>query len=65
MAGLTRSQLLDQMSHTTQEGATAITVSTFIATSDAQDSETARADTTLTGSADQDVINDEIAALYA
>lgn len=64
-AGLTRSQIKSQMSKTTQEGATAITVSTFIAASDAQDSETARADTTLTGSADQDVVNGEIAALYA
>lgn len=61
--GLTRAQLIDQMSHTTQEGATAITASYFIAASDATDIEKAMAHATCSGASDDVIINAALTAL--
>jgi hypothetical protein len=62
-AGLKRSQLIDQMSKTTQEGATATDASFFIAASDATDVEKSIAQETCTGANDDVIINAAIQAL--
>lgn len=61
--GKTRSQLLDDMSHPTQEGATAMTGALFIAASDATDVEVAVAQTQCTGTSDDVLINADIQKL--
>ncbi len=60
---LTRAQLMDQMSGPTQEGATAVTASFFIAASDATDVEKAIAQEACTGTSDDVVLNAALTAL--
>lgn len=61
--GKARSQLLDDMSHPTQEGATATTAAMFMAASDATDVEVSAAQTECSGTSDDVLINADIQKL--